>query len=60
MVLLWIGLAIGVLVLIILLVKLIKTPPQDVLRTTTYCSKCGFNTNGLKCPRCEKGNKFGV
>ena len=53
MVLLWIGIAIGVLIAIILIVKAIKTPPMDVVKMDTYCKKCGFKTNGLKCPRCE-------
>ena len=60
MVLLWIGIAVGVLILIILIVKAIKTPPQEVLRSNMYCKICGFKTNGLKCPRCEKRTKFGV
>ena len=61
MVLLWIGIGIGVLIAIILIVKTIKTPSQDVLRIDTYCKKCGLKTNGLKCPRCEKRtSSYGV
>ena len=60
MVLLWIGIAIGVLILIILIVKAVKTPSQEVLRSNVYCRKCGLRINGLKCPRCEKRTKFGV
>ena len=62
MVLVWIGIAIGVLIAIILIVKVMKTPSMDVLRMDTYCKKCGLKTNGLKCPRCEKkaSSSFGV
>ena len=61
MVLLWIGIAIGVLIAIILIVKTIKTSSKDVLRMDMYCKKCGLKTNGLKCPRCEnKTPSYGV
>ena len=61
MVLVWIGIGIGILIAIILIVKAAKTSSHDVLRVDTYCRKCGFKTNGLKCPRCEKRTQsFGV
>ncbi|MDH3657013.1 MAG: hypothetical protein OEM77_02645 [Nitrosopumilus sp.] len=61
MVILWIGIGIGILIAIILIVKSIKTSSHDVLGVNIYCKKCGFKTNGLKCPRCEKKSQsFGV
>lgn len=61
MVLLWIGIAIGVLIATILIVKAVRTPPRDVMGVQLKCQKCGANTNGLKCPKCEnKSQSFGV
>ena len=61
MALLWIGIAIGVLIAVILIVKAIKTPSRDVVGIELHCRKCGLATKGLKCPRCEKDTKsFGV
>jgi len=61
MVLALIGIALGVLIVIILIIKAIKTPSRDVVRVDMHCRKCGIKTNGLKCPRCEKTAKsFGV
>ena len=55
MALVGIGIGIGILLVIILIVKADKTSSQDdVLRMDIYCRKCGFKTNGLKCPKCEK------
>ena len=61
MVLLWIGIVVGAILAVILIVKSIRTPPMDVVKMETHCKKCGFKTNGLKCPRCEsKNSSFGV
>ena len=61
MVLLWIGIAVGVIIAIILIAKAIRTSPMEVVKMEMYCKKCGFKTNGLKCPRCEsKDSSFGV
>ena len=60
MVLLWIGIGLGVLIVIILVIKAIKTPSHDVLRIEPHCKKCGLKTNGLKCSKCEKETHFGV
>ncbi len=61
MVLVWIGIAIGILLIIILIVKAVKTPSRDVVGIDIHCRKCGIKTNGLKCPRCEKRTQsFGV
>lgn len=53
MVFVWIGLGVGVLVAVILIRKILKTSPRDALKFSPYCKKCGYRTNGLKCPRCE-------
>ena len=61
MVLVWIGIAVGILLIIILIVKAVKTPSRDVVGIDMHCKKCGIKTNGLKCPRCEKRTQsFGV
>ena len=54
MVLVWIGIAVGVLIAVILIVKIMKTPSYESITLNTNCKKCGYKTNGLKCPRCEK------
>ena len=61
MVLLWIGIAIVALIVVILIVKAVKTPSRDVMGVELQCKKCGSKTNGLKCPKCDnKSQKFGV
>jgi len=61
MVLVWIGIAVGVLLVIILIIKAFKTSSRDVVGMDMFCRKCGVKTNGLKCPRCEKSTQsFGV
>ena len=53
MVLLWIGIGIGVLIVLILIVKALRTPSYEAVSLNNYCKKCGFKTNGLKCPNCN-------
>jgi|TARA_B100000809_G_scaffold228754_1_gene241960 hypothetical protein len=61
MVLLWIGIAVGILLVIILIVKAAKTHSLEVVGIDMFCRKCGIKTNGLKCPKCEKTSQsFGV
>jgi len=61
MVLVWIGIAIGILLVIILIFKISKTSSREVVGIDMFCKKCGIKTNGLKCPRCEKSTQsFGV
>ncbi len=61
MVLLLIGIAIGAIITTVLIVKYFKTNPQDVLGFNNRCQKCGLETKGMKCPRCEKDKKtFGI
>lgn len=61
MVLALIGITIGILLVIILIIKITKTHPHEVVRIDTYCRKCGLETRGLKCPKCEKEHKsFGI
>ena len=61
MVLLWIGIAVGVLIAVVLIVKAVKTPSRDVIGVQLLCNKCGSKTNGMKCPKCgDKPQTFGV
>ena len=61
MVLVLIGIAIGILIVVILIIKAVKTPSHEVVGVDMHCRKCGIKTNGLKCPRCEKNTQsFGV
>lgn len=61
MVLLWIGIAIGILLVIVLIVKASNIPSTAVVGVQMYCKKCGLKTNGLNCPRCkQKSQSFGV
>jgi len=61
LVLIWIGIALGILLVIILIVKATKTHSHDVVGFDMYCRKCGVKTNGTKCPKCEKTSQsFGV
>ncbi len=61
MVLAWIGIAIGILIVIILIVKATKISSHEVVGVDMHCRKCGIKTNGLKCPRCKKtAQSFGV
>jgi len=61
MVLVWIGIAVGILLVIILIVKAAKTHSKEVVGIDMFCRKCGIKTNGLKCPKCEKTSQsFGV
>jgi len=58
LVLVWIGVAVGILIAIFLLVKIVKTPPLEAITMSVYCKKCGFKINGLKCPKCENSPSF--
>jgi len=61
MVLALIGIAVGVLLVIILIIKISKTSSRDVVGVDMHCRKCGIKINGLPCPKCEKKFKsFGV
>ncbi len=61
MVLLWIGIAVGVLIAVVLIVKAVKTPSRDVMGVQLLCNKCGSKTNGMKCPKCgDKPQTFGI
>ncbi|TBR09205.1 MAG: hypothetical protein EPO62_05360 [Candidatus Nitrosotenuis sp.] len=56
MVIVWIGIGVGILLAIVLIKKAIKTSPKIPLKFSLYCKKCGYRTNGLKCPRCENAS----
>ena len=61
MVLILIGIAIGILIVVILIIKAIKTPSREIVGIDIHCKKCGIRTNGLACPKCEKKSQsFGV
>ena len=61
MVLAYIGIAIGVLLVIVLIVKVAKTNPREVAGIDVHCKKCGIETNRSSCPKCEKKSQsFGV
>ena len=56
-----IGIALGILLVVILIIKVTKTNPREVAGIDVYCRKCGLETRGLQCPKCEKESKsFGV
>jgi len=59
LVLIWIGLVIGVLLAIVLIVKVSKTNPHDIVGIKIHCAKCGIKTDGSKCSRC-KSDSFGI
>ncbi len=61
MALAWIGIVIGILLVIVLILKLSKTNPREVAGMNMHCKKCGTETRGLRCPKCErKPQRFGV
>lgn len=60
MVFTYIGIGVAIIVLVAVLVKLLKSSPNAVLSLKLYCKKCGFKTNGLKCPKCDQKKSFGV
>ena len=61
MVLAYIGIVIGVLLVVILIVKVAKTNPREVAGIDTHCRKCGIEINGTSCPKCEKKSQaFGI
>jgi hypothetical protein len=61
MVLAYIGIAIGVLLVVILIVKVARTNPREVAGVDIRCKKCGIETNGIACPKCEKkSQQFGI
>ena len=48
-------------IVVILIVKAVKTPSRDFIGVELQCKNCGTKTNGLKCPKCEdKSQTFGI
>jgi hypothetical protein len=47
MVFAYIGIAIGVLIVLILIVKISRTNPREVAGVDVFCKKCGLETRGL-------------
>jgi len=61
MVLVLIGIAIGILIVAVLIIKTFKTPSREIVGMDIRCKKCGIETNGLVCPKCEKKSQsFGI
>ena len=61
MVLVLIGIAIGILIVAILIIKATKTPSREIVGINITCKKCGTRTNGLACLKCKnKFQTFGV
>jgi len=54
MVFVLIGIAVGILIVAILIIKVTKTPSREIMGVDLRCIKCGIKTNGSKCPKCEK------
>ncbi len=61
MVIVLIGIAIGILIVAVLIIKAFKTASREIVGIDIHCKKCGIKTNGLACPKCEKKSQsFGV
>ncbi len=57
----YIGIAIGVLLVMILIVKISRTNPREVAGADIRCDKCGAKTYGIGCKQCrKKSQSFGV
>jgi len=54
MVIAWIGIAIGVLIVLVLIVKLLRTPSHEVVSLEQRCKSCGYKISGIQCPYCGK------
>jgi len=60
-VLIWIGIAVGIILVIALIIKASKINPKTVLGVSLRCKQCGSETRGLQCVKCGKKFKsFGV
>jgi hypothetical protein len=61
MVLVLIGIAVGILIVAILIIKATKTNSCDILGMDLHCIQCGVKTDGAKCHNCERNAKsFGI
>ena len=61
MVLVLIGIAIGILIVAILIIKATRTSSREIVGINIHCKKCGTRTNGLACLKCKnKFQSFGV
>ena len=61
MVLLLIGVVIGIIVVSVLIIKAFKTPSQEIIGINISCNKCGIETHGSRCPKCEnKSQSFDI
>lgn len=53
MVVLWLGIGVGIILVIYLLIKYSKTHKNEYVKFHITCVNCGSITNGLKCIKCE-------
>jgi hypothetical protein len=61
MVLVFIGIAVAIVFIAILIMKISKTNSRDVLGMDLHCITYGEKTGGSKCPKCEWNAKsFGI
>ncbi|MBS3923230.1 MAG: hypothetical protein KGZ37_08815 [Nitrosarchaeum sp.] len=61
MVIIWVGIAVGIIIVVALIIKTSKINPKVVLGVSSRCKRCGNETRGLKCVKCDKKFKsFGV
>ncbi|CAE6495864.1 conserved hypothetical protein [Candidatus Nitrosotenuis uzonensis] len=44
------------LIAIILIKKIFTTSAKTSFKIGIRCQRCGYKTNGLKCPRCENAS----
>ncbi len=54
MVLVLIGIAVGILIMVILIIKATKTPSRDVLGINLHCIKCGAKTGAQSVQNVKK------
>lgn len=53
MVLLWLGIGIGMILIIYLAIKYSKTQKNEYVKFNMQCIHCGSKINGLKCIKCN-------
>ena len=57
MVLIWIGIAVGILIGVVLLRKIIKSGKYERFSINANCKRCGYPTNGMSCQRCGESQR---
>ena len=59
MALIWIAMAAGLLLAILLIVRILRTHPSEAVGRSLRCATCGARVSGRTCPRCDRGSSFG-